>query len=52
MILTYRIASVLSFAYFVVAALGKTGSYREMIEAAVMFCAIWLLGRYSARGQG
>lgn len=48
---TYRIASVLSFAYFTIAALGKNGSYREAIEAAVMFFAIWFLGRGSARGQ-
>jgi hypothetical protein len=41
----WRIASVLAGIYFVVAMLGRTGSYMESLNAAVWAVAFWMFGK-------
>ena len=42
-----KVASLISLVYFSLATLGKTGSYWEAFETAIVFTGIWCLGRLS-----
>jgi hypothetical protein len=44
----FRILSALYFFYLCIAALGRTTSWWETFNGALLFCVIWGLGYYSA----
>jgi hypothetical protein len=45
---SYRLASALALIYFSIAELGRSGSWVQAINSAIVFYCIWLLGKGSA----
>ncbi len=47
----YRVISVLAFAYFVITMVGRFGTYSDGIDAAIIFCFVWMLGYESRKKE-